>query len=368
MLIARRPALGGQAVAAAAPVPGPGARGRRACCCSAPTATSSSGASTRSSRRSPSSRAAARASACCCAASPRPTWRASSSSPPGRAPPSALVEAVYRETEGNPFFVHEVVQLLQSDGRLERPEDVASWSVEIPQGVRQVVGRRLNALSEDCNRVLGDRLGDRARVRAAACSRAVSELSEDGAPGAARGGRGRAHRRRGRGGLRELPLLARAGARDALRGDPHHAAPAPAPPHRRGARGAPRGEARAAPGRARLPLLRGGLGRRRRQGRRLRRARRRAGHRLLAFEEAANHYERALTALEASEPVDETRRCELLLALGDAQLCSGTPAYRADLPQRSIALARQTRLSGALRACRDRDPSRLGTPASSTRT
>ncbi len=72
----------------------------------------------------------------------------------GRAPPRVLVEAVYRETEGNPFFVHEVVRLLQSDGRLDNPDLVESWSVEIPQGVRQVVGRRLNSLSEDCNRVL----------------------------------------------------------------------------------------------------------------------------------------------------------------------------------------------------------------------
>ena len=72
----------------------------------------------------------------------------------GREPPAALVEAVYRETEGNPFFVSEVVRLLQSDGRLEDLERVASWSVEIPQGVRQVIGRRLSALSEEANRIL----------------------------------------------------------------------------------------------------------------------------------------------------------------------------------------------------------------------
>jgi hypothetical protein len=72
----------------------------------------------------------------------------------GRTPVAPLVEAVYRETEGNPFFVHEVVRLLQSDGRLDHPEQVVSWSVEIPQGVRQVVGRRLDALGEACNRVL----------------------------------------------------------------------------------------------------------------------------------------------------------------------------------------------------------------------
>jgi class 3 adenylate cyclase len=72
----------------------------------------------------------------------------------GVTPPKELVEAVYRETEGNPFFVNEVVRLLVADGRLEKPETVTSWSVTIPQGVREVVGRRLDHLSEECNRVL----------------------------------------------------------------------------------------------------------------------------------------------------------------------------------------------------------------------
>jgi class 3 adenylate cyclase len=72
----------------------------------------------------------------------------------GNAPADALVEAVFRETEGNPFFVHEVVRLLAADGRLERPPDGGSWSLEIPQGVREVVGRRLNRLSEECNQAL----------------------------------------------------------------------------------------------------------------------------------------------------------------------------------------------------------------------
>ena len=72
----------------------------------------------------------------------------------GAKPPLALVDAVYRETEGNPFFVNEVVRLLVADGRLDKPESVTSWSVTIPQGVREVVGRRLDHLSDECNRVL----------------------------------------------------------------------------------------------------------------------------------------------------------------------------------------------------------------------
>jgi class 3 adenylate cyclase len=72
----------------------------------------------------------------------------------GLQPPEALVAAVYKETEGNPFFVNEVVRLLVADGRLEHPEAVKSWSVGIPQSVREVVGRRLDRLSERCNQIL----------------------------------------------------------------------------------------------------------------------------------------------------------------------------------------------------------------------
>jgi class 3 adenylate cyclase len=72
----------------------------------------------------------------------------------GLKPPRALVDAVYKETEGNPFFVNEVVRLLVSEGKLEDPERTKSWSVSIPQGVREVVGRRLDHLSPECNRVL----------------------------------------------------------------------------------------------------------------------------------------------------------------------------------------------------------------------
>ena len=50
--------------------------------------------------------------------------------------------------------MNEVVRLLVSDGRLEHADSVSSWSVTIPQGVREVVGRRLDHLSEECNRVL----------------------------------------------------------------------------------------------------------------------------------------------------------------------------------------------------------------------
>ena len=41
-----------------------------------------------------------------------------------------------------------------ADGRLEKAEGVKDWSVTIPQSVREVVGRRLDHLSDECNKVL----------------------------------------------------------------------------------------------------------------------------------------------------------------------------------------------------------------------
>ncbi len=67
--------------------------------------------------------------------------------------PQGLAEAVHQQTDGNPFFVGEVVRLLASEGRLADGER-ASWDPEIPQGVREVVGRRLDRLSPQTNEAL----------------------------------------------------------------------------------------------------------------------------------------------------------------------------------------------------------------------
>ena len=71
-------------------------------------------------------------------------------------PPAGLVEAVHTQTEGNPLFVTEVVRLLVQEGELtaERTGDRDSWTVRIPEGVREVIGRRLNRLSQRCNETL----------------------------------------------------------------------------------------------------------------------------------------------------------------------------------------------------------------------
>jgi len=70
-------------------------------------------------------------------------------------PPSGLAEAVHTQTEGNPLFVTEVVRLLVQEGELTREAGTRdSWTVRIPEGVREVIGRRLNRLSQRCNETL----------------------------------------------------------------------------------------------------------------------------------------------------------------------------------------------------------------------
>jgi DNA-binding SARP family transcriptional activator len=74
----------------------------------------------------------------------------------GTSPPPALVSAVYSQTEGNPLFVTEVVRLLTQEGELmpERLSGSENWSIRIPEGVREVIGRRLDRLSDHCNETL----------------------------------------------------------------------------------------------------------------------------------------------------------------------------------------------------------------------
>ncbi|MFB3092762.1 MAG: AAA family ATPase, partial [Dehalococcoidia bacterium] len=70
-------------------------------------------------------------------------------------PPSGLTEAVHTQTEGNPLFVTEVVRLLVQEGELNQESGARdSWTVRIPEGVREVIGRRLNRLSQRCNETL----------------------------------------------------------------------------------------------------------------------------------------------------------------------------------------------------------------------
>ena len=74
----------------------------------------------------------------------------------GFEPDMALVEAIHAQTEGNPFFVGEVVRLLREEGALtpEASRTPEHWSARIPDGVREAVGRRLERLSRPCSSTL----------------------------------------------------------------------------------------------------------------------------------------------------------------------------------------------------------------------
>jgi eukaryotic-like serine/threonine-protein kinase len=70
----------------------------------------------------------------------------------GAPAPVGLAEAVQERTDGNPFFVGEVVRLLASEGNLTSGGSAAE--LQIPQGVREVIGRRLDRLSDETNATL----------------------------------------------------------------------------------------------------------------------------------------------------------------------------------------------------------------------
>ncbi len=70
----------------------------------------------------------------------------------------AMAHVIYTETEGNPFFVTEVLRHLVETGAIRRRDDrwvvVNPGSLSVPEGVRDVVGRRLSRLSVEANEVL----------------------------------------------------------------------------------------------------------------------------------------------------------------------------------------------------------------------
>ena len=72
--------------------------------------------------------------------------------------PDSLAHAISRETEGNPFFVQEILRHLIEEGVLG---EGAGWTsrtrleeIGLPESVRDVIGRRLGRLSEACTKVL----------------------------------------------------------------------------------------------------------------------------------------------------------------------------------------------------------------------
>ena len=77
----------------------------------------------------------------------------------GQLPPASLATIIFAETEGNPFFTEEVFYHLSEEGRLFDEDgrwltDLRVTELEVPEGIRLVVGRRIKRLSDDAQRVL----------------------------------------------------------------------------------------------------------------------------------------------------------------------------------------------------------------------
>jgi DNA-binding CsgD family transcriptional regulator len=281
----------------------------------------------------------------------------------GGAPPQDLVGAVHRQTEGNPLFVTEVVRLLAQEGELS-PEDSRQQrllGLKIPEGVREVIARRLNRLSQLCNDMLGiaSVLGREFALEELRCSldeplrgRHLEALDE------ALAARIIEESPETLGRFQFTHVLIRETLYDEL------TMPRRAGLHRRIGEGI---EALYQSGLeshlARLAYHFGEASQTGEADKALAYAER-AGARanaLLAFEDAINHYERAIRVLDARQPVDAARRCELLLALGEAQSQAG------EYPQAMETFLRAADVAKALGSLQAQGRAALGFEDSSWR-
>jgi DNA-binding CsgD family transcriptional regulator len=65
---------------------------------------------------------------------------------------SALAEGIQRQTEGNPLFVQELARHMLEEGNGHAPTAILT---NLPEGLRDVIGKRLSRLSASTNEVLG---------------------------------------------------------------------------------------------------------------------------------------------------------------------------------------------------------------------
>ena len=65
--------------------------------------------------------------------------------------PQSVIAAIYHQTDGNPLFVREVALLLADEASTFNGSTIA---VQVPDGIREAIGRRLDRLSETCNQLL----------------------------------------------------------------------------------------------------------------------------------------------------------------------------------------------------------------------
>ena len=76
-----------------------------------------------------------------------------------REPPASLIQLIFDETEGNPFFVEEVYKHLAEEGKVfdgagNFRTDFQIEEIDVPASVRLVLGRRLERLTPNSRRIL----------------------------------------------------------------------------------------------------------------------------------------------------------------------------------------------------------------------
>ena len=72
----------------------------------------------------------------------------------GQSPRADLVATLREMTEGNPFFLLEMVQLIAEKSSAAEAGPETLQALTLPQGVKDAIGRRLDALSPECNAML----------------------------------------------------------------------------------------------------------------------------------------------------------------------------------------------------------------------
>jgi class 3 adenylate cyclase len=72
----------------------------------------------------------------------------------GLDPPSGLVASLHRRTEGNPYFVGEIVRMLLREHGETRLGELGAERIPIPPSVRDVIRHRVASLGEACARLL----------------------------------------------------------------------------------------------------------------------------------------------------------------------------------------------------------------------
>jgi eukaryotic-like serine/threonine-protein kinase len=253
-------------------------------------------------------------------------------------PPGELAERIRDQTGGNPFFIGEVVRLLAAEGRLSEAE--ARAEAAIPQGVREVVGRRLDRLSPAANEIL---------ALAAICGRSFwLEVLEEVC------GHSSAEVGAALGEARDARLITESRERPGLYSFSHalvrETLEAEIPATRRAVIHRQIGEAlerihgsdseRHLAELAHHFLEAAALGEAERAVSYGARAAAQASERL-AHEDAASLYARSLEAMELAGRPDPERRLQLLLSLAEAQRCAARPeAARASFRE-AAAVARQ---------------------------